>query len=137
FPGEYVIRARGWGTDVDGKPLEGLDPAEIRFMVYQDEAEMARPGADHEFLTKLANAGGGKFNSPEQLIPCLKDVRPTPLPQNRLKAKLWPDWRRMPASRSAKDQWGALAGSGILVCFVLFVSLLCLEWFLRRYWGLV
>jgi uncharacterized membrane protein len=137
LPGEYVIRARGWGTDVDGKPLEGLEPAEVRFMVYQDEAEMARQGADHEFLTKLANAGGGRFHSPEELIPFLKELGATPLPQNRLKAKLWPDWRRMPSSRSGSDQWSALASSGILVCFVLFVTLLCLEWFLRRYWGLV
>ena len=38
---------------------------------------------------------------------------------------------------TGRDQFVTLAGSGILVSFVLFVTLLCLEWFLRRYWGLV
>ena len=57
--------------------------------------------------------------------------------QGKQKAKLWPDWRRHPPSRAAGDQFAALAGSGLLFCFMLFVALLCLEWFLRRLWGLV
>lgn len=136
-PGEYVLMARGWGKDVDGKPLENLAPAKARFVVYQDEAEMSRQAADHEFLTRLANAGGGKFHQAEELRQFLKDLETQTLPQNKPKAHLWPDWRRNPPSRAVSDQVTALVSSGILACFMLFVSLLCLEWFLRRYWGLV
>jgi uncharacterized membrane protein len=136
-PGEYVLVARGWGKDVDGKVLDNLTPAKARFVVYQDETEMTRQAADHEFLTRLANAGGGKFHQAEDLRQFLKDLESQTLPQNKPKAHLWPDWRRNPPSRTVNDQLGALASSGILACFMLFVGLLCLEWFLRRSWGLV
>jgi uncharacterized membrane protein len=136
-PGEYILIARGWGKDADGKPIDNLPPARARFMVYQDDAEMSRQAADHEFLTKLANAGGGKFHQAENLRQFLKELATQPLPQSKPKARLWPDWRRNPPSRALNDQLAVLTSSGILTCFVLFVSLLCLEWFLRRYWGLV
>ncbi len=135
--GEYTLVARGWGTDVDGKPLENLPPATARFVVYQDQAEMALQAADHAFLTKLANAGGGKFHQAEDLGQFLKELETLPLPQGKPKARLWPDWRRSPSSKSVNDQLGAITSSGILVCLMLFIMLLCLEWFLRRYWGLV
>ena len=106
-------------------------------MIYQDDAELARQAADHEFLAKLASAGGGKFHQGEELKQFLKDYAGRPLPQNTPKAKLWPDWRRNPSSSSLQDQFSALSHSGILACFLLFVSLLCLEWFFRRQWGLV
>jgi uncharacterized membrane protein len=136
-PGEYKLVVQGHGKDTDGKPLEGLAPATARFLVYQDEAEMARQAADHDFLAKLASAGGGKFHQPEDLKLFLKELVTQPLPQERAKPHLWPDWRRTPPSRSVHDQAVTLARSGILACFLLFVLLLCAEWFLRRYWGLV
>jgi uncharacterized membrane protein len=136
-PGEYVLSVRGWGKDVDGKPLENLPLAKARFVVYQDEAEMTRQAADHEFLTRLANAGGGRFHQAEDFRQFLQELETQPLPQSRPKAHVWPDWRRNPPSRALDDQFTALTSSGILACFMLFVSLLCLEWFLRRYWGLV
>jgi hypothetical protein len=98
---------------------------------------MAQQAANHEFLTRLASAGGGKFHLAEELRPFLRDLANQALPQGKNRPKLWPDWRRGPASHAARDQAAALFGSGILACFLLFVSLLCLEWFLRRYWGLV
>jgi uncharacterized membrane protein len=134
-PGEYRIVVQGRGKDYDGSAAGG--EATARFLVYQDEVEMARQAADHEFLAKLANAGGGKAYRAEELTQFLQDLRTMPLPQSRPRAKLWPDWRRGPASPAARDQFAALAGSGILTCFVLFVTLVCVEWFLRRYWGLV
>jgi uncharacterized membrane protein len=136
-PGEYTLVATGQGKDTDGKPIEGLAPARARFLVYQDEAEMARQAADHEFLTKLAAAGGGKFHQPEDLKLFLKQLVSQQLAQGRAKPRLWPDWRRAPRSHSVRDQATTLASSGILACFLLFVLLLSLEWFLRRYWGLV
>jgi len=134
-PGEYRIIVQGRGKDYDGSTAGG--EATARFLIYQDEVEMARQAADHEFLAKLANAGGGKAFRAEELTQFLQDLRTLPLPQSRPRAKLWPDWRRGPASPAARDQFAALAGSGILTCFVLFVALVCGEWFLRRYWGLV
>jgi uncharacterized membrane protein len=137
LPGEYTISCRGWGTDIDGKPLDNLPPARVRFVVYQDDAEMTRQAADHEFLLKLASAGGGKFHQADELRQFLKDLSSAPLPQAKQKAKLWPDWRRSPPSTSLRDQLSTLLASGVLATFALFVTLLCLEWFLRRLWGLV
>jgi uncharacterized membrane protein len=133
--GEYRLVVRGKGRDSDGQEASG--EATARFLVYQDEAEMARQAADHDFLTKLAHAGGGEFHRAEELATFLERLQTMPLAHSRPKAKLWPDWRRTPASKAPRDQLAALAGSGILACFVLFVLLLCLEWFLRRRWGLV
>jgi uncharacterized membrane protein len=136
-PGEYSLVARAWGTDVDGKPLDNLPPARIRFIVYQDDSELSRQAADHDFLNKLASAGGGKFHQADELRQFLRDVPNQPLAQNRTKAKLWPDWRRGPASHSTGDQIAALTQSGMLVIFILFVSLVGTEWLLRRLWGFV
>jgi hypothetical protein len=136
-PGEYMLVAHGSGKDADGKPLDNLAPAKARFVIYQDDAEMTRQAADHDFLAKLASAGGGKFHQADELRSFLKELTSMPLPQGKQKARLWPDWRRHPASSSAGDQFLALAGSGILVCFLFFVLVLCLEWLLRRLWGLV
>jgi uncharacterized membrane protein len=135
LPGEYRLVVRGHGKDHDGSEVSG--EATARFLIYQDEAEMARPAADHEFLTRLAQAGGGTFHRAEELPRFLEELRALPPPQSRPKAKLWPDWRRSPPSSSVRDQVAALAGSGILLAFVLFVGLLSVEWGLRRYWGLV
>src|SRR5205823_3205855 len=109
----------------------------VRFLVFHDDAEMTRQAADYEFLSKLATEGGGKFHQADELKQFLHDLPNVPLAQLRGKAKLWPDWKRTPVSFSGRDQAAALAGSGILACFLLFVGLLCGEWFLRRYWGLV
>ncbi len=136
-PGEYTLTARGSGTDVDGKTLDNLPPASIRFVVYQDEAEMVRQAADHDFLRKLADSGGGKLRTPAELKNYLHDLAALSSSQGKSKQKLWPDWRRNPSAPSAGAQADALVASGMLACFVLFVALLCLEWFLRRLWGLV
>jgi hypothetical protein len=136
-PGEYTIVAHGSGKDVDGSALENLPESKVRFVVYQDEAEMARQAADHEFLDKLAYAGGGKMHPPEELKKFLTEMAATPVAQNKAKSRLWPDWRRTPTSPTGGDQLRALAGSGILACYLMFVAILCTEWGLRRYWGLV
>lgn len=134
-PGEYRLIVRGRGKDTDGGEVTG--EATARFLVYQDDAELARQAADHDFLSRLANAGGGKAYRSEELPQFLQDLRNLPLAQQKPRARLWPDWRRTPPSRTLGDQVNALAASGILACFVLFVLLLSLEWFFRRRWGLV
>jgi uncharacterized membrane protein len=125
MPGEYQLTAKGWYKDADGKEISAGDAAVTRFLVYQDNTELLVRAANHDFLTKLANAGGGKFHKAEDLPLFLKDLEKLPLPQAKSRAELWPDWRRHTLS-------------GFLVWFFLmFVLLLSLEWFLRRHWGMV
>jgi uncharacterized membrane protein len=135
--GEYLIKITGMGTDTDGKPVEGS--AEAKVLAYAEDLESLRPAADHDFLAKLASAGGGKLRpaSETELERLLDELNAQPTTQSRPRAELWPDWRRDPASSTAGDQVGALWTSGALVCFLLFGALVCTEWFLRRRWGMV
>jgi uncharacterized membrane protein len=137
FPGEYELIARGSGKERDGTVLENLPAARARFVIYRDTAEMARQAADHAFLERLAAAGGGKAYQAEGFKQFVRDLASQPMAQGATKPRLWPDWRKAPASRAPHAQVGALVSSGILLCYVLFVACLCTEWLLRRLWGLV
>jgi hypothetical protein len=114
---------KGKAKDTDGQDVTGETTA--RFLVYQDDAEMVRRAADHDFLKKLAATGGGSFLRPEELEGYLDKLRTQPLVENRPKTQTWPDWKR-----------NSLSGF-LVVYFLLFVGLLSLEWLLRRRWGLV
>jgi uncharacterized membrane protein len=122
-PGEYKFVVRGQGTDVDGKAID--EKVEARFVVYRDDTELLRQAADHDFLRKLATAGGGKFYRADELPKVLKELERTAPDAGRQKAVYWPDWRRPTLS-------GFLPG-----LFIAFVIVLGLEWGLRRYWGMV
>ena len=122
-PGEYLIKVRGQGVDLDGKKVD--EPAEARFIVYRDDTELLRQAADHDFLRKLATAGGGKFYRADELPKVLRELERTAPDAGRQKAVYWPDWRRPSLS-------GFLPG-----LFLAFVTVLGLEWGLRRYWGMV
>jgi uncharacterized membrane protein len=124
-PGEYRLVVAGKAKDTDGQSVSG--EASARFLVYQDDAEMTRRAADHEFLKRLAAAGGGKFHAgeDEELARYLHDLPLQPLAGWRPKANLWPDWRR------------ASLGGFLPAFFLTFVGLVSLEWFLRRRWGMV
>ena len=132
-PGQYRLVVAGKGKDADGQPISGEMSA--HFLVYQDEAEMARRAADHEFLKRLAAAGGGGFHSPEELVSLLQKFKED-RPRSRSGAAMWPNWKAAPRSYHAADQLSAALNSGILPGFVLFVVLLGLEWVLRRRWGM-
>lgn len=116
-----VVKAKG--KDSEGKEASG--EAVGRFLVYQDTAELSVRRADHDFLKKLASTGGGEFRQSDQLPDFLEQLRSQPLPQNRPRTAIWPDWRKNSLS-------GFMVGY-----FVLFVAVLSLEWFLRRRWGMV
>ncbi len=122
-PGEYKLMVRGQGTDLDGKAID--EKTEAHFLVYQDDAELLRQAADHDFLRKLATAGGGKFYRADELPKVLRELERTAPDAGRQKAVYWPDWRR-------PSLGGFLPG-----LFIAFVIVLGLEWGLRRYWGMV
>ena len=124
-------------TDSDGSPIKG--EAEGRFLAYATDLENARPGADPAFLQRLAAAGGGRYRKAgeRELVQYLEELRAQSVPQARPRGAVWPDWRRNPASPSAGDQVATLWASGLLLSFGLFVTFLCVEWYLRRRWGMV
>jgi uncharacterized membrane protein len=124
-PGEYRLVVEGKARDTDGQPVTGQ--ASARFLVYQDDAEMTRRAADHEFLKRLAAAGGGRFHAGDEteLARYLRELPSQPLAGWHPRASLWPDWRR--SSLSAFPP----------AFLVVFVALVSLEWFLRRRWGMV
>ncbi|HJT76795.1 MAG TPA: glutamine amidotransferase, partial [Gemmataceae bacterium] len=122
-PGEYRLVVTGKGKDVDGQEISGQ--ATARFLVYEDDAELVRRAADHDFLKKLAAAGGGQFLRPEDLPKFLQKMQAEQLLEGRPKVAAWPDWRQNHLSPF------------VVVLFLLFVALLSGEWLLRRRWGLV
>ncbi|HEX4589047.1 MAG TPA: glutamine amidotransferase [Gemmataceae bacterium] len=122
-PGEYTIVVAGKGKDADGADVTG--EARARFIVYWDDTELLREAADHDFLRKLASAGGGKFHRADELPKVLRELERTAPEAGRQKAVYWPDWRR------------ATLGGFLPGLFLAFVAVLGLEWGLRRYWGMV
>jgi len=136
-PGEYELQVSGSGKEMDGSALENLPPGLARFVIYQDEAEMARQGADHAFLQRLATAGGGKSYTAEDLKSFLRGLGTEPDAQDMKHARLWPDWRKGPAASTVASQWSTLTSSGIALFYGIFAGCLCMEWLLRRLWGFV
>jgi hypothetical protein len=122
-PGVYRIEVEGKGKDPSGGVVSGRTSA--RVIVYDEDLELTRTAADHDFLRKLAAAGGGEFRRVEALAAFLNELYERPAEQGKLKLDLWPDWRRT-------------TRSGFLVGFFLaFVVAVSCEWVLRRRWGLV
>jgi hypothetical protein len=122
-PGEYRVTVRGEGKDPSsGEDIKG--EASARFLVYDDDRELADPAAGHDFLKKLAAAGGGQFHGGEELRPFLEKLLERP---QRERPKMWlvPDW-----GSSGRSPF-------LVVFFVLFVAVLTAEWVLRRRWGMV
>src|SRR5262249_11928259 len=101
------------------------------------------PAADHDFLAKLARAGGGQsyLADESRLVKLLGDIKAQK--QHEPHVERWPDWRRNPPppspgqSSPAKDQVATLWSSAALPCLILFASFLSLEWYLRRRWEMV
>src|SRR5262249_2859640 len=115
--GEYKVVVTGKARDSERPLISGGAPA--RFLAYQDTAELARQAADHEFLARLANTGGGKAMRAEELPRFLKEMRNQPPPQSqRAKTDLYPDWKK---NRTTPF---------LPAFFLVFVAILSLEWFL-------
>lgn len=123
-PGEYLISVHGKAKDPSsGEVIDG--EASAHFIVYDEDIEMMRRAADHDFLKKLATAGGGDFHRVEELPAFLRRMQSENLARHKPKLLLRPDWRTTGRS------------SFLMIFFVLFVMTLSLEWLLRRRWGMV
>jgi uncharacterized membrane protein len=136
--GEYKLIATASATGPDGKELPA-GPVSARFLAYAEDVENQYPAANHQELRRLATAGGGEFRvaGKEELLEYLTSLYQGTGAGGWVKRDEWPNWRVAPASDALPEQLGALAQSLTLPCFVLFVGFLCVEWFLRRWWGLV
>jgi uncharacterized membrane protein len=122
-PGEYRLKVKGTAKDADGTAIEG--EAFARVIVFQDDTELLRPAADHDFMARIAQASGGDAKLGDELPQYLADLAGKPLTGVGLKVRYLPDWR--------STRLGAFPP----MLFMIFVLLLGLEWGLRRWWGMV
>lgn len=137
--GDYRIEAFATGKDAEGNDLPGT-PGVARFLCHAEDLEMLRTGADHDALEKIALDSGGRFQLADErrLLQLLESLHTNRAASLRPKVELWPDWRQsLPPGSPAGDQLRTLWNSTALPLFLAFVTLLCIEWFLRRRWGLV
>jgi uncharacterized membrane protein len=123
-PGEYVLTVKGSAKDPStGEEVSG--EATARFIVYDEDVELVRRAADHDFLRKLATAGGGQFHRAEELNTYLRQLENQPLSRARPRLDLRPDWKTETRSPF------------LVVFFLVFVAVISGEWLLRRRWGMV
>jgi hypothetical protein len=135
-PGEYKIVIQGKAKDgADDVQAEGV----ARFVVAADDIELLRPAAEHETLIRIAANAEGRFHVADEqsLVQYLDELKSQVSRESRHKTVHWPDWKRLPASESLRDQLPGIWSSFGLVSLLLFVALLGCEWGLRRWWGLV
>ena len=112
-PGEYAAQVE---ATHQGQPVGGA--ARARFVVYEHDLELHNPAADSAFAAELAETTGGKLLRSEDLASFFRDL---------LKRDLQPDDRRL-TTVSLWDNW---------LFVLLFVSIMTVEWFLRKTRGLV
>jgi hypothetical protein len=95
-------------------------------IVFNEDLEMTRPAADPEFLARLAAAGGGgEALRIEELPNFLNRLAEQPADRGKPRQTLRPDWQ----TRGRSPFLG--------IFFVVFCAVVCGEWGLRRWWGLV
>jgi uncharacterized membrane protein len=135
-PGEYIVEVVGKATLPNGSILE--EKVRARFIAIEEDREMQRIAADIDLLDKLAAAAGGKSAHADErnLVERLGQLAETRV-QTQVKVHKWPDWRRDPPSESSiGEQFDVLWRSTALGCLAVYMTCLCLEWYLRRRWGM-
>jgi len=113
-PGDYTVLVKA--SDATGE----LGQARTRFLVYEEDLELARPEADLTAMQGLADrTPGGQVFAPEEFDQLLELLRQAPKslerPVDSPPTTLW-------------DKWPVM---------VMFILLLSAEWGLRKKWGLV
>ena len=134
--GEYLIEVVGKATLPSGAAIE--EKARARFLVLEEDRETQRIAADFDLLEKLATESGGNFAHADErnLVERLGELEGTHVP-SQVKTRKWPDWRRDPSSESSiAEQFDVLWRSTALGCLAVYMTCLCLEWYLRRRWGM-
>ncbi len=122
-PGEYVIKVKGEATDPAGGQVN--DTTEARFLVHEEDVEMAEWSADKTLMDKLASEGRGKAITAARLPELLRDLLAPSALNGKVKVIPWPAWRTTERS------------SFLVLFFLVFVTCLSAEWVLRRRWGMV
>lgn len=119
-PGDYTVSVRAVPQAFEGALPDELTPRETsaRFMVFDRNLELDSPVAYPQLLHNISTLTGGKSVAPEQLGSLLDEL----LKQSDDLVE------RRETKRSLYDSWPLLLA---------FVGALGLEWFLRKYWGLV
>lgn len=111
-PGDYTIRAT---ASVGGVTL---GTAQARFLIYEQDLELENPAADRGTLEALAAMTGGQTIAPERLGDLIDEIRGSVKKfevETQVKDELWDNWP----------------------FFLIFATLLSVEWYLRKKWGLV
>jgi len=110
--GDYAVTVR---ARKDGAPL---GHARWRFLVFEEDLELDNAAADTNGMESLATMTAGRSVAPEQLPELLDELaRQTEHLEETIETK-----------RTYWDTWPF---------FLLLVTLLSVEWFLRKRWGLV
>jgi uncharacterized membrane protein len=110
--GDYVIRVQ---ASSKGQPLGS---AQARFLVYDQDLEMENPAADRGALENLSAITAGKAVAPEMLGGLLDEIKKSARNfevETQVRETLWDTWP----------------------FFIVTISVLVVEWFLRKRWGLV
>lgn len=111
LPGDYWVRVGA----TQGRDAVGFDAA-TRFIVDSRDLELDYPSADYEFLKELSLMTGGVSQKPEEVDGLLDRLKESKSDLTRIQSTtLW-------------DNWGLL---------LVFVSLMTVEWIIRKKRGLV
>jgi uncharacterized membrane protein len=121
--GEYVIKVKGKAPDPAGGEVN--DSAEARFLVHEEDVEMAEWSADKTLMDKLAKEGRGKAVTAAGLPDLLRELLAPSSLDGKVRLIPWPAWRSTERS------------SFLVLFFLIFVLCLSAEWVLRRRWGMV
>jgi hypothetical protein len=108
---KLVLRA---ARDGQAKQVERA----ARFTVFRQDLELANPRANPLLMRQLAEATGGGVRSPEELADIFDEIRGKPTAFETLEQWSYTPW----------DKWPM---------FLLMAGCLCVEWTLRKRWGLV
>jgi hypothetical protein len=119
LPGDYKLEVT---AKVDDKTI---GTAEAKFLVFDQDIEMASQSADPDLMARLAHLtkdAGGRVVPPEDLAALFRELKAKP---READVEVQTKWQ---LGDTSLDAW---------LFFLLFVGLLTGEWALRKKWGLV